>query len=63
MITLAKTPSEFGEIRIVESRISHSYWQGDWRQSEADRNGVSLATYVRTPTSVFWPKPPRARCS
>jgi spermidine synthase len=48
MITLTKTSSEFGEIRIVESRIKGSriYWQGGWQQSEADRNGVSLVTYV-----------------
>src|SRR5262249_1694760 len=48
MITLTKASSEFGEIRIVESRIkgSHIYWQGGWQQSEADRNGVGLATYV-----------------
>jgi spermidine synthase len=48
MITLNKTSSEFGEITIVQSRAkgSHIYWQGDWPQSEADRNGVSLATYV-----------------
>jgi spermidine synthase len=48
MITLSKTSTEFGEITIVESRSkgSHIYWQGDWQQSEADRNGVSLATYV-----------------
>lgn len=40
--------SEFGEIRIVENRIngSHMYWQEGWQQSEADRNGVSLAIYV-----------------
>jgi spermidine synthase len=48
MITLTKRFSEFGEITIAESRSrgSHIYWQGDWRQSEADCNGVSLATYV-----------------
>jgi spermidine synthase len=48
MITLTRTSSEFGEITIVESRTkgSHIYWQGDWQQSEADRNGISLATYV-----------------
>ena len=48
MITLAKTSSEFGEITVVRSRIagSRTYWQGGWQQSEADRNGVSLAAYV-----------------
>jgi spermidine synthase len=48
MITLTKTFSEFGEITVVQSRTkgSRSYWLGDCRQSEADRNGVSLATYV-----------------
>jgi 2-polyprenyl-3-methyl-5-hydroxy-6-metoxy-1,4-benzoquinol methylase len=48
MITLTKTASEFGEIAIVQSRVagSHVYWQEGWPQSEADRNGVSLAAYV-----------------
>ena len=48
MITLSKTSSEFGEITIAQSRMNGSriYWQGDWQQSEADRNGVSLAGYV-----------------
>ncbi len=48
MITLARTSSEFGEITVVQSRTkgSHIYWQGDWQQSEADPNGVSLATYI-----------------
>jgi len=47
-ITLTKTPTEFGEIWIVQSRAagSHLYWQEGWAQSEADRNGVSLAPYV-----------------
>ena len=46
MITLNKTSSEFGEITIVQNRAkgSHIYWQEDWLQSEADRNGASLAT-------------------
>jgi len=48
MITLAKASTTFGEITVLQSRTngSHAYWQGDWLQSEADRNGVSLATYV-----------------
>ena len=48
MITLAKKSTAFGEITILESRVrgSHIYCQGDWLQSEADRNGVSLAAYV-----------------
>jgi 2-polyprenyl-3-methyl-5-hydroxy-6-metoxy-1,4-benzoquinol methylase len=48
MITLAKACTAFGEITILQSRTngSHAYWQGDWLQSEADRNGISLATYV-----------------
>lgn len=48
MITLAKKCTAFGEITILRSRLkgSHIYCQGGWRQSEADRNGVSLATYV-----------------
>lgn len=48
MITLAKKSTAFGEITILESRVkgSHIYCQEDWLQSEADRNGVSLAAYV-----------------
>jgi len=48
MITLTKTATEFGDITIAQSRVvaSHIYWQGGWQQSEADRNGVSLAAYV-----------------
>jgi spermidine synthase len=48
LITLTKTSTEFGEISIVQSRVagSHIYWQEGWAQSEADRNGVSLAAYV-----------------
>jgi spermidine synthase len=48
MITLAKASTAFGDITVLQSRAngSHSYWQGDWLQSEADRNGISLATYV-----------------
>jgi 2-polyprenyl-3-methyl-5-hydroxy-6-metoxy-1,4-benzoquinol methylase len=48
LITLTKTSTEFGEISIVQSRVagSHVYWQEGWAQSEADRNGVSLAAYV-----------------
>src|SRR5262252_2477313 len=48
LIALTKTSTEFGEISIVQSRVagSHVYWQEGWAQSEADRNGVSLAAYV-----------------
>jgi spermidine synthase len=48
MITLARTCTAFGKIAILRSRVksSHIYCQEDWFQSEADRHGVSLATYV-----------------
>jgi spermidine synthase len=48
MITLTEEFTAFGEIRILQSRAdgSHAYWQGEWLQSEADCNGVSLAPYV-----------------
>jgi hypothetical protein len=48
MITLTKASTAFGEITILQNQTngSHIYWQGDWLQSEADCNGVSLAAYV-----------------
>jgi spermidine synthase len=48
MITLARKRTDFGEIVILQSltRGSHIYCQEEWTQSESDRNGVSLATYV-----------------
>ena len=47
-VTLTKTRNEFGEITNADGRLAGSliYRQGGWRQSEADRNGVSLAPYV-----------------
>jgi spermidine synthase len=48
MITLATKDTAFGEITILQRRAigSYIYSQQDWFQSEADRNGVSLTTYV-----------------
>jgi len=48
MITLAKRSTAFGDITILQRRArgSHIYCHEDWFQSEADRNGVSLAAYV-----------------
>ena len=48
MITLATKDTAFGEITILQRRAigSYIYCQQNWFQSEADRNGVSLTTYV-----------------
>jgi len=48
MITIAKKCTDFGDVRIIESRSSGSriYCQEGHCQSESDRNGVSLAAYV-----------------
>ncbi len=48
MITLAKKSTAFGEVTILQRRAtgSHIYQHEDWFQSEADRNGISLAAYV-----------------
>jgi spermidine synthase len=48
MITLARLSSMQGEIAILhqESTGRVLYRQGEWYQSEADANGVSLAPYI-----------------
>jgi spermidine synthase len=48
MILLEVIESEFGTINIVQKRVSGAvtYMQGGCCQSEADRNGVSLASYI-----------------
>jgi spermidine synthase len=48
MITLARLSSTQGEIAILhqESTGRVLYRQGEWYQSEADANGVSLAPYI-----------------
>lgn len=48
MITIAKKCTNFGDVRILESRNTGSriYCQEGHYQSESDRNGVSLAAYV-----------------
>jgi len=48
MILLEVIESEFGTINIVQKRDNGviTYMQGGCCQSEADRNGVSLASYI-----------------
>lgn len=48
MIMVAQVPSDFGKITILRSRAngSHIYAQGDGHQSQADRAGVSLSSYI-----------------
>ena len=48
MNTIAERKSRFGVITILEGKIKGSvvYRQGDFFQSEADGNGVSLVSYI-----------------
>jgi len=48
MIVIAKLNSEFGEIKVLKYRAKalFLYMQGGYFQSEADRNGISLAPYI-----------------
>jgi SAM-dependent methyltransferase len=48
MITLARRQMDFGGATVVMSRGTGSvfYYHGDSCQSEADRNGISLAPYI-----------------
>jgi spermidine synthase len=48
MIKLETIESEFGTITVLKKRSTDivSYQQGGFCQSEADRNGVSLAAYI-----------------
>jgi predicted membrane-bound spermidine synthase len=61
MITLARKCTDYGEITILQSRAkgSHIYCLGDWWQSEADRNGVSLATYIHAISGLLAQTPAR----
>lgn len=63
MITLATKDTAFGEITILQRRAigSYIYCQQNWFQSEADRNGVSLTTYVHASEPSLHPKQSRAR--
>ena len=55
MIAVSTKSTEFGVIVIYRSRKSgaHIYYEGDFCQSEADRNGVSLASYVHAIYSLL----------
>jgi spermidine synthase len=48
MILVEERSGEFGEVRILRGRAdgSHAYASGGWYHSHADRNGISLASYV-----------------
>jgi spermidine synthase len=48
MILIEERSNEFGEVKILRGRAdgSHAYATGDWYHSHADRNGISLASYV-----------------
>ncbi|HEX2113223.1 MAG TPA: fused MFS/spermidine synthase [Alphaproteobacteria bacterium] len=48
MILVEERTNEFGEVQILRGRAdgSHAYASGSWYHSHADRNGVSLASYV-----------------
>jgi spermidine synthase len=48
MILVEERTNEFGEVQILRGRAdgSHAYASGSWYHSHADRNGISLASYV-----------------
>jgi spermidine synthase len=48
MILIEERTSEFGDVKILRGQAdgSHAYASGGWYHSHADRNGVSLASYV-----------------
>lgn len=48
MILIEERSGEFGEVKILRGRAdgSHAYASGGWYHSHADRNGISLASYV-----------------
>ena len=48
MILVEERTSEFGEVQILRGHAdgSHAYASGSWYHSHADRNGISLASYV-----------------
>lgn len=46
MIPIAEHKTRHGEIVVLMSRTKIAYWQDDRHQSEADRNGISLAAYI-----------------
>ena len=48
MILIEERSGEFGDVKILRGRAdgSHAYASGDWYHSHADRNGISLASYV-----------------
>jgi spermidine synthase len=48
MILVEQRTNEFGEVQILRGRAdgSHAYASGSWYHSHADRNGISLASYV-----------------
>lgn len=48
MILIEERSGEFGDVKILRGRTdgSHAYATGGWYHSHADRNGISLASYV-----------------
>ena len=46
MLPIAEHKTRHGEVVVLMSRTKIAYWQDDRHQSEADRNGVSLAAYI-----------------
>jgi spermidine synthase len=48
MILIEERTGEFGDVKILRGQTdgSHAYASGGWYHSHADRNGISLASYV-----------------
>ena len=55
MIAIAELESEFGEIKVLEYRARELFFyvQGGCFQSEADRDGISLAPYIHAIYSLL----------
>src|SRR6185312_1272412 len=55
MIVVDEVKSDYGDITIIINKLSgySAYWQNKYCQSIADRNGVSLASYIHAIYSLI----------
>jgi predicted O-methyltransferase YrrM len=62
MATLAQRKTRFGPPINIEEEMrtgAIAYWQGDYYQSRADRNGVSLLDYIHALYGLIAQRPPK----